>query len=112
MPQGQLLGDDTTGGLTNHMGCWNRERPQQRCGVLGQGGDREGLGRHRSAAHPAVVEGGEPVAIRRSVQLKLSPLSAGTTSSPPASRAVTTDRGHRAEAWGWRSHPGGEQGAQ
>lgn len=71
MPEREFLRDDTPAGKAGHVGGGDVERAQQRGGVTGHGGHREWLGRQRRAAHPAVVIGGELVAVREPVQLEL-----------------------------------------
>ena len=71
MAQGQLLGDDAPDGVANDMGSWDPKRFQQRGRVVGRGRHRERLLTHGRASHPAVVIGGEPVAVRQPVQLEL-----------------------------------------
>jgi hypothetical protein len=74
MPEREFLRDDTPAGKAGHVDGRDIERAQQRDGVIGHGGHRERLGRQRCAAHPAVVVGGEPVAVREPVQLELPSL--------------------------------------
>ena len=71
MPQRQLLGDDAAPRLADDVGSRDPKRPQQPGGVIGGGGHRERLVGHGRAAHAAGVVGGEPVAVRKPVQLEL-----------------------------------------
>ena len=71
MPDRELLRDDTPTGKASHVGGGDVERAQQRGGVIGHGSHRERLGRQRRAAHPAIVIGSEPIAVREPVQLEL-----------------------------------------
>jgi hypothetical protein len=71
MPQGQLLGDDAPDGVAKDVGSRDRKRFEQGGRVVGRGGHRERLLTHGRASHPAVVIGGEPVAVLQPVQLEL-----------------------------------------
>jgi len=71
MPEREFLGDNTSPGEAGHVSGGNLKRPQQRGGVIGHGGHRERPGGQRRASRAAVVESGEPVAVREPVQLGL-----------------------------------------
>ena len=84
VPEREFLRDDTPTGKAGHVGGRDVQRAQQRGGVIGHRGHRERPGRQRRAAHPPVVTGGQPVAVREPVQLELPGL--GRIAQPCASR--------------------------
>jgi hypothetical protein len=71
MPQRQLLGDSTPSRLADDVSSRDLKCPQQSGDVVGHVAHRERLLQHGRPPGPGAVKGGDPVAVRKPLQLEL-----------------------------------------